>query len=140
MCRRAANRQPSLGRGKGHGSPNWEQAFATMEKECVDGVIVQPSLPTVRVAELALKQRLPSMAPNCGFVEQGGLMAYVAECADLYRRATSIVDKVLKGAQPADLPVEQPTKFNLTINQKTAKAIGLAVPPSLLAQADEVIE
>ena len=111
-----------------------------MEKECVDGVIVQPGLPTVRVAELALKQRLPSMAPNCGFVEQGSLMAYVAEYADLYRRATSIVDKVLKGAQPADLPVEQPTKIELVVNLKAAQALDLKVPPSILARADEVIE
>ena len=117
-----------------------EQAFATMEKERVDGVIVQPSLPTQRVAELAVKQRLPSMAPSRRFVEQGGLMGYGPENADLYRRATSIVDKVLKGARPADLPVEQSTKFELVINLKTAKAIGLAVPTQMLQRADEVIE
>jgi len=111
-----------------------------MEKERVDGVIVQPNLPTVRVAELALKQRLPSISPNLGFVEQGGLMAYVAEYADLYRRATSIVDKVLKGAQPADLPVKQPKKFLLVVNLKTARALGITIPPSILARADEVIE
>jgi len=111
-----------------------------MEKERVDGVITQASLPTQRVAELALRHRLPSMAPIRAFAEQGGLMAYVPEEADLYQRAASIVDKVLKGARPADLPVEQPTRFELVINLKTARALGLAIPPTLLALADEVIE
>jgi putative tryptophan/tyrosine transport system substrate-binding protein len=117
-----------------------EEAFATMEKERVDGVIAQASLPTRRIAELALKHRLPSMSVIRAFPEQGGLMAYVPEEADLYQRAASIVDKVLKGARPADLPVEQSTRFELVINLTTAKAIGLAVPTQMLQRADEVIE
>jgi putative ABC transport system substrate-binding protein len=80
------------------------------------------------------------MSASRGFVEQGGLVAYFPENVDLYQRATSIVDKVLKGARPADLPVEQPTRFELVLNLKTARAIGLAVPTPMLQRADEVIE
>ena len=117
-----------------------EAAFADMGKERPDAVIVQPSLPAKRVAELALRYRIPAVSTLRGFVEEGGLMSYAAVDAYLYRRAAVYVDKILKGAKPADLPVEQPTKFELIINMKTAKALGLTVPPSLLARADEVIE
>ena len=90
--------------------------------------------------DLAAKNRLPAMYTSREFVDAGGLMAYGANLADLYRRAATYLDKVLKGAKPADLPVEQPTKFELVINLKTAKALGLDVPWQLQQFADEVIE
>jgi putative ABC transport system substrate-binding protein len=93
-----------------------------------------------RVAELANKHRMPQIFDTKGFVEDGGLMSYGAELADLYRRSASYVDKILKGASPATLPVEQATKFELVINLKTAKALGLTIPPALLGRADHVIE
>ncbi len=94
----------------------------------------------VRIASFAARNRLPSMYGFREFAEAGGLMAFGANLADLYSRAPIYVDKILKGAKPADLPVEQPTKFDLVINLKTAKALGLTIPPSLLARADQVIE
>ena len=93
-----------------------------------------------RIVELATKQRLPSMSQDRAFVELGGLLSYGANITELSRRGAAYVDKILKGARPADLPVEQPTKFELVINLKTAKALGLTIPPSLLARADQVIE
>ena len=101
---------------------------------------MQPSLPRHRAAELALQHRLPAVSPSRAFAEEGGLLAYAARLADQYRQAAVYVDKILKGAKPADLPVQQPTKFELVINLKTAKVLGLDVPPTLLARADEVIE
>ena len=92
-----------------------------------------------RVAELALQYRLPAISTFRPFAEGGGLMSYWVAEADIYRRAAVFVDKILKGAKPADLPVEQPTKFELIINLKTAKALGLTIPPTFLFQADEVI-
>ena len=92
------------------------------------------------IVELAARNRLPAVHPSRDFVEIGGLMAYAVNYPDLYFRAASLVDKVFRGAKPAELPVEQPTKFELVINLKTAKALGLDVPPALLARADEVIE
>jgi ABC-type uncharacterized transport system substrate-binding protein len=121
-------------------SEEFETAFAAMEKDRPDAVIVQPSLPTKRAAELALQQRVPAVSVPPWFAEQGGLMSYSAIYADLFRKAAVYVDKILKGAQPADLPIEQPTRFQLVINMKTAKALGIEVPPTLLARADEVIE
>jgi len=90
--------------------------------------------------ELAAEKRLPAVYTSREFVDTGGLMSYGANSADLHRRAATYVDKILKGAKPGDLPVEQPTKFELVINLKTAKDLGLILPPSLLARADELIQ
>ncbi len=117
-----------------------DTAFAGMEKDRPDAVIVQPSLPSTRAAELALEQRVPAVSVPRWFAEEGGLMSYCPKYAELFHRAAAYVDKILKGAQPADLPVEQPTHFELVINLRTAKALGLTIPPDLLARADEVIE
>jgi putative tryptophan/tyrosine transport system substrate-binding protein len=123
-----------------HNAADLEPAFASFEKAPPDAVIIQPSLPGRRVAELALKYRLPALGPVRSLAEEGALLSYSADNPDLYRKAASIVDRVFKGAKPADLPVEQPTKFELVINLKTAKAIGLAIPTLLFQRADEVIE
>ena len=90
--------------------------------------------------DLALKHRLPTMFSVIEYAEAGGLMAYGPSIPDLFRRAAVFVDKILKGARPGDLPIEQPTQFELVINIKTAKALGLTIPPSLLQRADQVIE
>ena len=92
------------------------------------------------IADFAIQKRLPSVFAAKDRVEAGGLMSYGPHYSEMMRRAASLVDKILKGAQPADLPMEQPTMFDLVINLKTAKAIGLTVPPALLSRADEVIE
>jgi putative ABC transport system substrate-binding protein len=122
------------------GAEELEAAFPAMVQKRPDAIIVQASLPTKRVAELALRYRIPSVSVIRGFTEEGGLMTYSAAEADMYRHAAIYVDKVLKGAKPADLPVEQPTKFELVINLKTAKALGLNVSRDFLLRADEVIE
>jgi putative ABC transport system substrate-binding protein len=122
----------------------FDRVFAAMTNERVEALFVfgDPmfSIHRARLAGLAVKSRLPTMYTNKPHVEAGGLMCYGPHLPDLWRRAATYVDKILKGAQPADLPVEQPTKFELVISLKTAKALGLSVPPTLLAQADEVIE
>jgi putative tryptophan/tyrosine transport system substrate-binding protein len=117
-----------------------ETAFLEMGKERPDAVIVQPSLPSKRAAELALRYRIPAVSAVRGFVEEGGLTSYTAAETEMYHQAAVYVDKILKGAKPADLPVEQPTKYELVINLKTAKALGLTVPPALISRADELIE
>jgi putative tryptophan/tyrosine transport system substrate-binding protein len=93
-----------------------------------------------RTINFALKSRLPSVGSNREYVDAGGLMSYDADSADGYRRAAYYVDKILKGAKPADLPVEQPRKFEFIINLKAAKQIGLTIPPNVLARADNVIK
>jgi putative ABC transport system substrate-binding protein len=117
-----------------------DAAFAAMKNEKAGAVIVQGSLSRRDVAELALKHRLPAATVPRSFAEVGGLMSYGFNAADAFRRAASFVVRVLQGGKPADMPVEQPTKFELVINLKTAKALGIEVPPTLLARADEVIE
>ena len=93
-----------------------------------------------RLTELAIKHRLPAIYDEKQYVNAGGLMSYGPSFIDLFRRAASFVDRILKGTKPSDLPIEQPTKFELAINLKAAKAIGLTIPPSLLGRADQVIE
>jgi len=121
-----------------------EGAFAAMSRARADGLIVMPDAVymnfRVRIAHLAGKSRLPAMYGFRESVEAGGLMSYGANLNDLVRRSAGYVARILKGAKPADLPVEQPTKFELVINLKTAKVLGLTIPPSLLARADEVIQ
>ena len=94
----------------------------------------------IQINTLALNARLPTFSGIRDYVEAGGLMSYGPNFPDLFRRAAEFVDKILRGAKPADLPVEQPTRFDLVVNLKTAKALNLEVPPTLLARADEVIE
>ena len=117
-----------------------DPAFAAMKGNATDAVIVQPSLPRKRAADLALKHRVPAVAPTAAFAAEGGLAAYAASQTEMVRRSVSIMGKILKGSNPADLPVEQATKFELAINLKTAKALGVEIPPTLLGRADEVIE
>jgi putative ABC transport system substrate-binding protein len=126
------------------GSNDLESAFAAMTRERAGALLVPVDPlpfsfrePIVRLAE---RHRLPAMYGLREFPEAGGLMSYGSNVASLFRRAATYVDKILKGAKPADLPVEQPNKFELVINLKTAKALGLTIPPSLLQRADEVIE
>ena len=123
-----------------------EKEFREATKARV-GALVMTSDPTglfpanrTQIVELAVKNRLPAMYPVSGFVNAGGLMSYASNVPESYRRAATYVDKILKGAKPADLPVEQPTKFELVINLKTAKALGLTIPETLLQPADQVIE
>jgi ABC-type uncharacterized transport system substrate-binding protein len=121
-----------------------DKAFAEMGDDRFQAlVILTDSLMVVqekRLADLALKSRLPAVFGFREFADAGGLVSYGANLHDTYRRAASYVDKILKGANPGDLPIEQPTRFELAINQKTAKALGLTIPTALLATADEVIE
>jgi putative ABC transport system substrate-binding protein len=119
-------------------------AFEAAERHQPDALIMVEDPLTIdfrkQIADFALTHRLPAMNGFRQFVDAGGLMAYGASLSDLLRRAAGYVDKILRGAKPSDLPVEQPTKFELVINLKTAKALGIEIPPMLLARADEVIE
>jgi putative ABC transport system substrate-binding protein len=121
-----------------------ETAFAAFAKESVQAVMVAADGLFLgqrqHIAELALKARLPSISPQLEYVEAGGLMSYGDSLLDFFRQGASYVDRILKGAKPADLPVEQPTRFHLVINRKTADALGLSIPPALYIFADEVIE
>ena len=123
---------------------DFEGAFSAMVRDRAGALIVQPLFVSTlgygqRIAELAAKNRLPTISDGNPFANVGGLVFYGPNSFDLIRRAATYVDKILKEAKPADLPVEQPTKFELVINLKTAKQIGLTVPPNVLARADKVI-
>ena len=126
------------------GPKDIETAFRTAAKGRADAVVALSSpfllAHRTKVADLAVKSRLPATYYSAEFVEAGGLMSYGVSFPDLYRRAATYVDKILKGAKPADLPVEQPTKFEFIINLKAAKQIGLTIPPNVLAGADKVIK
>jgi putative ABC transport system substrate-binding protein len=126
------------------GPADFDRAFSDMTRARAGALTVLSGLMLFnerrRLVDLAAKNRLPAVYTARDFVDAGGLMAYGANRADLFRRAATYVDKILKGARPADLPVEQPTKFELVINVKTAKALGLTIPPSLLARADQIID
>jgi putative ABC transport system substrate-binding protein len=126
------------------GATDFDRAFSDMTRARAGALTVSVSnvffIERRRLVDLAAKHRLPAVYQLREFVDAGGLMAYGPNLADVFRRAASYVDKILKGAKPADLPVQQPTKFELVINLKTAKALGLQIPPTLLARADQVIE
>jgi putative ABC transport system substrate-binding protein len=128
----------------GHNRGEIEAALAALAAEPGGGLIVPPSAPVVvylgEIVELAARYRVPAIYPFAIYARQGGLAAYGTSLGDLFRRAADYVDRILKGEEPADLPVQGPTKFELAINLKTAKALGLTVPEGLLARADEVIE
>jgi putative ABC transport system substrate-binding protein len=128
----------------GDPNPDLDGAFRTATSGRTDALIVLPGpvllLHRKRIVELAGKSRLPAIYPHGEFVEDGGLMFYGPDFVDLYRRAATYVDKILKGRKPTDLPVEQPTKFEFIINLKAAKQIGLTIPPNLLVRADRVIK
>ena len=133
-----------LRRAAVRGPDEFPRAFSSFAGQRAEAVLVFPS-PMLyterrRIVDLATEHRLPMMAMGKEFVQLGGLMSYGADINDFNRRCATYVDKILKGAKPGDLPVEQPTKFDLFINLKTAKALGLEIPASLLARADEVIE
>jgi putative ABC transport system substrate-binding protein len=122
---------------------DFDKVFAALNKQRPDGLYVTGSPPMganrKRIADFAIKSRLPSVSGRA-YVDAGGLMSYGADLADSYRRVAYYVDRILKGAKPAELPVEQPTKFELVINLKTAKQIGLTIPQKVLTRADKVIK
>ncbi|HEX9285517.1 MAG TPA: ABC transporter substrate-binding protein, partial [Nitrospirales bacterium] len=126
------------------GSAEFDNVFATLTRDHAEALLWLPDSMfrnhLRRILDLAAKSRLPALYWSRDSVEAGGLMSYGANIPDMYRQAAIFVDKVLKGAKPAELPIEQPSKFELAINLKTAKALGLTVPPSLLVQADKVID
>ena len=126
------------------GYTEFDAAFAAMKRARAEAVILVASPPFIgdrrRIADLAVTHRLPMMVGAKEYAEAGGLLSYATDYLDLFRRAAVYVDKILNGSKPADLPVEQPTKFELVINLKTAKALGLTIPQTLLLRADQVIE
>jgi putative ABC transport system substrate-binding protein len=122
----------------------FEKAFAAMGGEHAKALMVLPDIMFMvhrrRIVKLAAKSRLPAMYGLVEFVDAGGLMFYGASLPDMYARAASYVDRILKGAKPSELPIERPTKFELVINMKTAKALGVTIPQQILLRADRVIE
>jgi ABC-type uncharacterized transport system substrate-binding protein len=127
-----------------HNAREIESAIGAFGREPGGGLIVMPDSFNIvhrdQIITLALQHRLPTISPYRFAVEEGGLMSYGVDQVDLFRRAAAYVDRLFKGANPAELPVQAPTKFELAINLRTAKALGLEIPPTLLARADEVIE
>jgi putative ABC transport system substrate-binding protein len=127
-----------------HGPSEFEAAFAVIARERIDGIFWGDnpifSAHQKQLLDLVAKMRLPMIASSREWVVTSGLMSYGPIYVEMFRSAAVYVDKILKGAKPADLPIEQPTKFELVINLKTAKALGLTIPQSLLARADQVIE
>jgi ABC-type uncharacterized transport system substrate-binding protein len=123
-----------------HGLDELDNAFTTMERERADAVVIQGSLAVKSVIDIAIKYRMPSASTARAFAEIGGLMSFGADGPTSFRHGAKFVHRILQGRQPRDLPIEQPTKFELVINLKTAKLIGLEIPPTVLARADEVIE
>ena len=122
----------------------FDAAFATISRARPGALVVVPDRffygQRARIVNFAAKNRLPAMYSVREFVDARGLMSYAASNTDMFRRAATFVDKILKGAKPADLPVEQPTRFELVVNLKTARALGLTIPPSILVRADQVIQ
>ena len=142
VAARALGVQPQFIEARG--PDEFARAFSAMTSARAGALTVLPSNMFVRerrrLVDLAAKNRLPAVYTSREFVDAGGLMSYGAHQPDLFRRAATYVDKILKGAKPGDLPIEQPTKFELVVNLKTAKALGLAIPQSLLLRADQVVE
>ena len=129
--------QPIMVRGP---DEELDTAFATIARGRSDAVVIQGSLSTKRIADLSLEHRLPAASTTRGFVDAGGLMSYGADGPAIFRHSARFVQRILQGRQPNDLPIEQPTKFELAVNLRTAKAMGLTIPESFLARADEVID
>jgi putative ABC transport system substrate-binding protein len=121
------------------GEEEFDAAFAAMDKERADAVMVQGSLPRKPALDLALKHRLPLIGGSL-LIQEGGLISYSANTNDMYRHAAYYIDRILNGVKPADLPVQQPTRFELVVNLKTARALGIEIPTAILLRADEVIE
>jgi putative tryptophan/tyrosine transport system substrate-binding protein len=128
------------------GPEDYEEIFNVAKKERADGLLTRlppattPAAQRKQLVDLAAKHRLPAIYEGAIYVEEGGLMSYSPDIAERFQRTAVMVDKILKGAKPADLPVEQPTKFELVINLKAAKQIGLTIPPNVLVRADKVIK
>ena len=122
----------------------YQRVFTSMEQDRADALMVSEEVEQIAnratIVELAAKGRIPTIYPNREYVEAGGLMAYSIDLADNYRRLANLIDKILKGANPGDIPFYQPTKYELTVNLKTAKALGLEMPAMLNSSADQVIE
>ena len=130
--------------GSAFNEAEYQRVFRSMEQDRADALMVSEDAEHVTnratIVELAAKGRIPAIYPFREFVEVGGLMAYSIDLADIYRRVANLIDKILRGANPGDIPFYQPTKYELSINLKTAKALGLEMPAMLLGRADEVIE
>jgi putative ABC transport system substrate-binding protein len=125
-----------------HDSREVSRAFSDMRQARVGGVIVALALQQhwKQIVDLALRNRVPSVSGPREFAEAGGLLAYGPHYPDLFRRTATYVDKILKGVKPSDLPIEEPTRFEFVINRRTAQALGLTIPPSVLLRADHVVE